>query len=220
VRRRSLAGRAFVPAPEHPAPTYPEYAQLLADATEAVRKAGHFVDPVELRRVMHLHRSWDWKTSVLGYVGDGTATRLEMYLLLLADERDLEPPLPQWLVDRRAADARADAERQAAYQRIEDLDQAAWEKARADCPVEVAVRRNGHARTRNGRMHQLGHVVPLVDAVSGPTDRPRRHPAGRAVCESETRARPLDLSGGTGGPATCDRCLKYTPHLRPAGEPQ
>jgi hypothetical protein len=216
TRRRNVFGRVFVPAPEHPAPTYPEYAQLLADAEEAMAADGPFIDPIKLRRVRRMERSWDWKTAVLGHAGDGTATVLDMFLLLLADKRGLKPPLPQWLVDRRAAEASADAARQAAYQRIDDRDQAGWEKTLADCTVEVVVRRNGHARARNGRLHNLGHVVPQVDAVSQQGRRARRHPAGRAACESETRATPLDLSGGEGGPATCDRCLKYTPHLRPA----
>jgi hypothetical protein len=215
---RSIAGRVLVPAPEHPAPTYPEYKQLLADATDAVRRAGGLVDPAKLRKVMQIRRGWEWKTCVLGYAGDGTGTLLEMHLLLLADQRDLDPPLPQWLAERRAADAKADAERLAANRRLDEQDQAAWEQTRAACPVEVVVRRNGHARIRRGRLHNLGHVVPVADAVSGQGCRYRRHPAGRAACESEGRAKPLDLSGGDGGPATCDRCLKYTPQLRPAGE--
>lgn len=220
-RRRNLVGRVFVPAPEHPAPTYPEYAQLFADATAAKEADGRFIDPSKLRRLLGLNRSWDWKTSVLGYAGDGTATILDMYLLLLADDRDLNPPLPQWLVDRRAADAAADAAKQAAYQRLDDRDRAEWEKALAECVVAVVVKRNGHTRVRGNRLHNLGHVVPLADAVSPQQGRRvRRHPAGRSVCESETRGRPLDLSGGEGGPATCVNCLKLTPQLRPAGEPR
>jgi hypothetical protein len=213
--RRSLLGRPYVEAPQHPAPTYPEYAQLLADAQAAVDAQGRFVDPSKLYRVQHLGRDWEWMTCVLGYVGNGLASTLEMHLLLLADERDLNPPLPQWLIERRAADAAADAERQAEIQLEEKQDQAAWEAARQDCEVAVVVRRNGTARPRRGHWHNLGHVVPVVDAESGMGRKRRRHPAGRAVCESEQRARPLDLSGGEGGPATCDRCLKYTPQLRP-----
>lgn len=215
MRRRAAFGRTFVPAPEHPAPTYPQYQQLRADAEAAVKAAGSFVDPIKLRKVMHLKRSWDWKTAVLGYVGDGTGTLLEMQLLLLADERDLDPPLPQWLVERRAADAHADEQRAAKRKARDDADQDAWEKVLAGCAVDVVVRRNGTARPRNGYLHNLGHVVPTADAESGHGRQRRRHPAGRAVCESERRARPLDLSGGDGGPATCDRCLKWTPQLRP-----
>jgi hypothetical protein len=209
-----------VEAPQHPAPTYPEYAQLLTDAKEAERRDGRHVDPRKLYRLRNLGRSWEWKTCVLGYAGDGLASILEMHLLLLADKRGLNPPLPQWLVEKRAADAKADAERAAALKLEEDRDQAAWDLARADCEVEVKVLRNGTARPYNGRWRNLGHVVPAVDAESGMGRRRRRHPAGRAVCESERRARPLDLSGGEGGPATCVSCLKYTPQLRPAGDPR
>lgn len=215
--RRSLRVRTtFVPAPEHPAPTYPEYAQLLADATEAAAKDGRHVDPSKLYKVQHLGRDWEWMTCVLGYVGNGLGSTLEMHMLLLADKRGIKPPLPQWLVQRRADDAAADAAKQAARHAAEAADMAAWQKALAGCQVEVEVLHNGHARPRGGRWENLGHAVPKVDAVSGKSSRLRRHPAGRAACESETRAKPLDLSGGSGGPATCDRCLKWTPQLRPA----
>ena len=86
---------AFQPEGTYPPPTYPEYAQLLADAEAAVQADGGMVDSRKLYRVQRLRRSWEWKVAVLGRDGTGTRTLLEMHLLLLADERDLDPPLPQ-----------------------------------------------------------------------------------------------------------------------------
>jgi hypothetical protein len=136
-----------------------------------------------------------------------------MHILLLAHERGLQPPLPQWLVDARDQAARRAEEERAAQQRRDAADQAAWDEARQGCPVDLTVLRNGTARARHGRSHYLGHAVPVVDCRSGAK---RRHRAGRALCESATRARPLDLSGGAGGPATCTACLDYTTKIRPA----
>lgn len=196
-------------------PTYPQYAALLADA-RAAAAAAKFVDPAALARLRSLNRDWDWRVSVLGYFGDGTATLEEMYLLLLADERDLKPPLPQWLADKRADDDAADLLRQQARQWRADQDQLAWDIILKALRVEVVVRRNGTARPRYGYVHHLGHAVPAVDAFSGPARSPRRHPAGRGLCESETRKKPLDLSGGEGGPVTCVRCLALAVKVRPA----
>lgn len=196
-----------------PAPTYPEYEQLHADATAAAAADGRFVDPAKLRHSQALRRGWEWRVRVLGH--DRPPTLTELHMLLLADQRDLDPDAPQWLVDVRAQAEAADAEKKAARARRDQQDHDVWEKARAGCPVELEVRRNGTARVRGGYMHNLGHAVPPVDVVSGER-KLRRHPAGRALCETEQRAKPLDLSGGTGGPATCVNCLKYTPLIRPA----
>ncbi len=214
-RRNTIPAARLVGEPEHPKPTYPEYEQLLADATAAAKADHMMVDARKLRRVQNLTRSWDWKTAVLGHA-NGPRTVIEMNMLLLADERNLNPSPPQWLVERRAADVAADKEKQARREARDSADRAVWDAVRAQCPVEVEVRRNGTARARYGFLHNLGHVVPKVDAESGPAARPRRHPAGRAVCETVTRAKPLDLSGGEGGPATCQNCLEITPRLRPA----
>lgn len=201
----------MLPASERPAPEYPEYKQLLADAEDAAAADGQFVDPVKLRRCHALLRGWEWKVSVLGH--DGTQTLLDMHLLLLADERDLNPPPPQWLLDARAEGERRDEQNRARRKANDDADEQAWAQVREQCQVEVTVLRNGTARARKGQWHYLGHAVPAVDVVSG---RARRHLAGRALCETETRAKPLDLSGGEGGAVTCVSCLTYAPKIRPA----
>lgn len=214
--RRGRAGlpTGLFPVPERPKPTYPEHEWLVAAAQASVRADNGFVDPVKLRNVQSLPRTHDWRISVLGH--DGERTLVEMHMLLLAHEQDLDPPLPQWVVDARAEARRREAERDAKLKELNDMFQARWDEVSQGCLVEVSVWRNGRARAHYGYAHHLGHVVPKVDAVSG---RCRRHLAGRALCETEQRAQPLDLSGGEGGPATCVSCLDYTPKIRPASTP-
>lgn len=199
------------PEPAQPKPTYPEYEQLVADAEASVRADSGFVDPAKLRARDALPRTHDWRVAVLGH--DRSSTLVELHMLLLAHERDLDPPLPQWLVDARAQATSMQAARDEERARRDRVDEAVWAQILSKLTVEVEVRRNGHARVRLGFWHHLGHVVPKVDVRSGPR---RRHRAGRALCESETRARELDLSGGEGGPATCQSCLTYCTKIRPA----
>ena len=200
----------------HPEPTYPEYPRLRAEAEERVLAEGRFVNPAQLAKVQRLNRSWEWKVSVLGHDGDGTQTRLDMQLLLVADEWDLNPDPPAWLVEMRREGAERDAAQRAARRARDEADAAASRAAEEACEVALTVQRNGTARPRHGFMHNLGHFVPAVDAYSGFGARRRRHRAGRALCESAARATPLDLSGGTGGAATCVSCLRYAPMIRRA----
>jgi len=214
VSRRSgyLQAVSLFPVPERPTPTYPEYPQLLEDARAAMAADHGFVDPVKLRRSQQLGRGAEWRARVLGH-DYGKTTLLEMHVLLLAHERGLIPPLPQWLVEARAEEERREAERQVVLRARDAADEATWEAALERCVMrgELEVLRSGHARARHGAPHQLGHVVPKVDAGSG---RSRQHRAGRALCETEGRAKPLDLTGGIGGPATCLSCLSYVPKIR------
>lgn len=211
-RRIYVPAAVLFPEPGRPAPTYPEYAKLLEDATAAAAADGRFVDPVKLHRVGNLRRPWDWKLAVLGRDPVGWSV-VEMHMLLLAHERDLDPPLPQWVLDARAEAKDREEEKQAAHKAADDADQAAWDEARQGCPVELTVRRTRQYRPHRGFSHQLGHAIPAVGCRSGMK---RRHQAGRALCESETRAKPLVLDGGEGGPATCKSCLDYIPKIRPA----
>lgn len=213
-RRGVVAPGLFPPRHDRPAPTYPEYEQLCADAAAALCADAGFPDPVKIRAVREIRRGFDWQLAVLGH--GHPQTILETHMLLLADARDLQPPLPQWVVGERAERARMDEQLAARRKSFDDQDEQAWQDVLAQCQVEVEVRRNGKVRARHGYLHNLGHAVPAADAESGSASRPRRHAAGRALCETEKRRKPLDLSGGTGGPVTCDSCLKYAPQLRPA----
>ncbi|WP_431976036.1 hypothetical protein [Micromonospora haikouensis] len=201
----------FLPQAE---PAYPEYEELYAKA----RIAGRFANPHRFglfKEVAH-RRGYDWCTAVVGrvYGGLATVTSEEAELLVIADQADINPPLPARIVKARAQRAEhqalLDKERAAQQARYEQ----AWKAAREKCAVPVQVRRNLTARPHGaGFAHHLGHVVPEVECRSG---RSRRHLAGRALCESPGRARPLRLGGPDNGPATCSSCLKYTPLIRPA----
>lgn len=200
-----------------PPPTYPEYEQLLA---QAKRNASGPVDAntfPKKQRIMW-ERGDDWCLAVLGKPchGLGRISCVDAELLVLADAANINPPLPQWVVDARAETARRKKVREDQRAALRQRDQAAWDAAREQCPVELEVRLNPTSRVRDGEWHNLGHAVPLVDALS----RRRLHPKGRALCESLTRARPLRLGEPTSAaPATCVRCLAYVSQIRPAEPP-
>lgn len=199
-----------------PEPAYPEYHGLYA---EARRITGGFANPTRtpVYEEVARRRGFDWCTAVVGrsYCGLRTVTSTEAELLVLADMRDLNPPLPPRIVADREAYARHKAkleEQRAEQQRLYDE---AWKAALEKCTVPVEVRRNLTARPhgRFGFAHHLSHVVPTVECRSG---RSRKHLAGRGLCESPDRKRPLQLGDPDNGPATCVRCLDYAPMIRPA----
>lgn len=196
-----------------PPPDYPEYQALLAAARTASRG---FVNPAQVRRPEHIanRRGGDWATAVIGrpYLGLRHITSVEAALIVAADAADIDPPLPQWLIEERAATAEHRqllAERRAAARH---RDEQAWAGARGGCLVDLEVRPNLTARPRSGQMQNLGHAVPLALALSGTR---RQHPPGRALCETAGR-RPMRLGEPTGDPATCVRCLDWTTKIRPA----
>ena len=202
-----------------PPPTYPEYEALLADARRACPS---FVDPANLypARQVIKDRGGDWVTAVLGRLYDfGRLTMVDHYLLIEADRANIDPPLPGWIVEGRAEDARIAAERAAARERIAAREAAAWlaaQQAMAQAGVDVdqvEVHDGSRPRTRHGRSEYLRHAVPTVDLYSG-ARRVRTHGAGRALCESPSRAKPLGLSGRADGPVTCERCLDWAAQVR------
>jgi hypothetical protein len=175
-----------------PTPVYPEYPALWDQA----RRAAHGpVDPTHIRGIEAIThaRGADWCTAVLGrsFTGLQHATVAEAQLLRLAHERNLDPPLPDEIAPaRQAADHRTLLAGQRQQQR--DHDRREWTAAQgqASVPAEMLqVRANmrGGGRSAHRGGGPLRHVVPTVDLWSGPDRRPRRHPAGRALCESEHR---------------------------------
>jgi hypothetical protein len=199
-----------------PQVAYPEYAEI---REQARRKARLPVDPREIPRmqqVIYGHTS-DWCSSVLGYpfTGLGRISGTDADMLMIAHERGLDPLLPPWLVTWK--------EESAARQQLQDerreqgraRDREKWEHARAAGQAEVEVRPNVHGRRYGASWDDgpLRHAVPLADAVSAR----RRHPAGRALCESATRPQPLVLASPVDEPATCVNCIKYAAVIRPAG---
>jgi hypothetical protein len=173
-----------------PAPTYPEYAEL---AEAARRGAPRFVDPANLYpcAAAAARRGADWCTAVLGFPFPGVRrlTVVQDRLLVLADAADIDPPLPDWIVEARAEGARRQAALQEGRRARARADDAAWHAALARSSVELQVREGSRPRTRGGTSEYPRHAVPVRDVYSG-TRAVRTHHAGRALCESERRARP------------------------------
>lgn len=199
-----------------PKPTYPEYDDVVALARSLTPQ---FVNPANLRpeREVVDRRGNDWCTAVLGRpFGFHTGISIhEQYLLIAADQLGVDPPLPDWIVEAHRAgeehQRRADEAREARRQRERDK----WATALAGATVGLDVHYG--SRPRAYRDGELGHAVPRDDVYSG-ARKVRTHPRGRALCETPTRAKPLAISetpAPAGTPATCVRCLEWTPNVRP-----
>jgi hypothetical protein len=200
----------------NPQVAYDGYDELRAAAR---RRNGGFADPSEIPRFHEIiaRRGHDWCQSVIGkpmFGGLESIPALDADMLLLADERDLNPPKPPWLVQWQAESEQArrarEERRTAALQRDADR----WAEALAACGVPVEVRPNMHGRRYSSALDTapLRHVVPAIDARSPK----RRHPAGVPLCETAGRHQPRQLGEPAGDPATCKQCLTYTAQLTPA----
>lgn len=208
-------GYPFTLLTNPPRPTYPEYDAVVELARTLTPR---FVDPANLwpERPVMARRGDDWCTAVLGRPLDvtGKLSIHEQYLLIAADQLDVDPPLPDWIVEARRADAERrrslDDAREARRQRERER----WDAVLADTTVELDVHLG--SRPRAWADGELGHAVPRADVYSG-ARKPRTHQRGRALCESPTRARPLAFSNEpapAGTPATCVRCLEWAPKVR------
>jgi len=200
-----------------PAPTYPQYEQVVNLARELTPR---FVDPSNLHpeRGVEDRRGADWCTAVLGRPFNELTRRTvhEQYLLIAADRLDVDPPLPDWIVKGRQAAADAEAERRRRVEEAQQRDLDTWAAALAGVTVELDVHYGSRARVRGSLYVTLGHAVPRADVYSG-ARKPRTHQRGRALCETPTRTKPLDISNTpapAGTPATCVRCLEWAPKVR------
>ncbi len=221
--RRARRMTLQLPAALPPKPTYPQYDQVEALARQLTPQ---FVDPANLHPERHImaERGDDWCTAVLGrpaYPGVWMSVH-EQYLLIAAHRLNIDPPLPDEIVEarRRADERKAEQERRiaAAHQRDRD----AWAAALAGVVVDLDVYAGTHARVRGALHEPIGHAVPRVDVYSGPAGRVRVHRAGHGLCETPGRPRPLGLNWRPESadiPATCDRCLAWTPKVRGTEQP-
>jgi hypothetical protein len=202
----------------------PAYAGSEALREQAQATCPRLVEPAAIpgHRALIARRGADWCTAVLGYpfpgYGPGGVSVLEMHLLVLADRAELDPPLPEVVLRWRAEAAELRAARERERQAAADRDAHAWQQTRTGCPVPVRVLATASGRrTSHPWREALRHVVPDLDAYNGDPRRPRLHRAGRPLCETPGRVRPLRLADQpTDQPATCVRCLAYTPTIRPA----
>lgn len=201
-----------------PRPAYPEY-----NAVEVLARqlTPQFVNPSNLwpEREVTDRRDGDWCTAVLGRpYGWGTRVTVhEQYLLIAADQLAVDPPLPDWIVEGRQRAAEAEAEKRRRIEAAQQRDRDAWAAALAGATVDLDVHYGSRGRVRGSLYESLGHAVPRADVYSG-TRKVRTHRRGRALCETPTRTRPLDISdtpAPEGQPATCVRCLEWAPKVRP-----
>lgn len=201
---------------EQPAPAYPEYDQVRA---EARRTEPRFIGREDLDRFERVAaaRGRDWCTAVLGtsFGGIRHVGTTDAQMLVVADGMGLDPPLPPHVLEGRRAHQERQEELERARRQLAERDTARWDTARAACQVPVTVRPNTRGRRTNTGMAAgpLRHVTPDVDAMSG---RSRLHRAGRALCETAARRKPLELGDPTDDPATCKGCLASTPRIRRA----
>lgn len=200
-----------------PDPTYPQYADLIA---EARRRTTTIIDPGVLATVdsVATARGPRWCQAVLGryFWGLRWLTYTEMHLLLLADRACVDPPEPAWILAEEQASRDRGAEPARARERYRERDHAEWLAIAERVTVALAVYANTQSRVRRGFPHHLGHAVPEVDVYSG-DGRIRTHRAGRALCETETRGKPLRLifqPEPAGTPVTCERCRLWAPRVR------
>lgn len=192
-------------------PTYPEYATLLADAQASVRADHGFVDPVKMRKAQSLRRGHDWRISVVGHAG--RTTLVEMHLLLLADERDLTPPLPGWLAKQRAEDAAREAEAEARRQARHAALWADWTALHEALPVPVGV-----AYNYSGPNHLESWTQGAVHILVADELRVGRlaRSAGEALCTTPS-SRKHQIFHGLTPPAdrlpSCKTCIRAAMRL-------
>lgn len=228
IMARRRAALAAPPAGEPEAvdpdrPTRLTDAEIAALRLRARSKAGPFVDPKVVHAPRHFH-SRAWAAAITGTPDFSLGDWPTMYLLSIAMDAEPVPPVTRaQLAEQAAVEEKARTaevvrvlreERTAERHRAEA---AAWVAAVRSCLVKFAVRENRHGRVRGGAREHLRHVVPITEAVSG---RSRRHLAGRALCETPGRAKPLVLDEDpTDNPATCQRCLAYVSQIRTTAAP-
>lgn len=198
-----------------PRPTYPQYDTVVDLARQLTPQ---FVNPANLHPEHDAvkRRGDDWCTAVLGrpYTWSTRISIHEQYLLIAADQLDVDPPLPEWIVEsRRASELRQQQLDDARAQRRQ-RERDAWAAALAAATVDLDVHLG--SRPRAWRDGEIGHAVPRTNVYSG-TRKIRIHQAGRALCETPTRPRPLAISDTPepeGTPATCVRCLEWATKVR------
>ncbi|MGW2550090.1 hypothetical protein [Streptomyces sp. NPDC001635] len=211
MQRRSIV-TALLPQPE-PDPAYDLFHEIRAHAE---RKSGGPLDPADVQRMDEVsgRRGPDWCTAVMGryFHGVPRISTTEGWMLIIADELQLDPPLPPSIVEERRIAEEARKQREARAKERRQREQERWETAKAKAPVDLTPMENTRHTGVGG---SLRHAVPAVELISG---RSRKHKADRGLCETPDRANPLRL-GPADGPVNCHRCLDYTPKVRTLDAP-
>jgi hypothetical protein len=194
---------------QSPEPEYPEYGELRAAAD---RRAGPFVDPVDVHhRIPALvdRRGHDWVRAVLGrgYGGPAALYGSDMELLKLADERGLDPPLPAHIVAARAAARAREEEEERRRAELIRLRDAEWDALREALPVRVDVYHNYTShRHYDGYVQGVDHIVVKEELHVGRLHRDK----GRPLCWTPSRADDLVVFDDPGDHRRpeCKACIR------------
>jgi hypothetical protein len=160
-------------------------------------------------------RGRDWCTAVLGrgFPGIARVSSVDGWMLVAADELNLDPPLPRRIVEgREAEEQRSKAQATLAAAKLE-MEKRRWDLVVGSAPVTLTVHENTRHTGPNGNTR---HAVPSADVVSG---KARKHPGDRGLCETPGRADPLRLGDVVDLPPNCVRCLDYAAKIRAADAP-
>jgi hypothetical protein len=205
---------ALLPQPD-PEPAYPEYEELRQEARRRDRGPIGDHNIARMQDVIQ-RRGGDWCTAVLGrpFPGLRHAPSGDGFMLIVADERGLEPKLPESIVKARAVAEARRKEREAQATAKLDAEKRRWALVTGSAPVPFTVRAN----TRHtGPRGSLQHVTAAVDLLSG---RSRLHKAGMGLCETAGRSNPLHLGEALKDlPPTCRRCIEYAGQVRTLDAP-
>ncbi|WP_331726280.1 hypothetical protein [Streptomyces sp. NBC_00470] len=211
-RRIAVTGLPSWPAPE---PTYSEYNEVRQEARNRDRGPIGGQCIARMQDVIQ-RRGYDWCTAVLGrpFPGLRYAPSADGHMLVVADERGLEPELPQRIRQARAEEEAQREERQTRAAAKTEAEDRQWSLLVATAPVTFTVREN----TRHSQMgKRCRHVTADVDLISG---RARLHKACAGLCETPDRPTPLRLSDPLDAQSpNCQRCLEYAGQVRTLDAP-
>ncbi|MFK0159166.1 hypothetical protein ACIQVK_44735 [Streptomyces sp. NPDC090493] len=211
---RRIVVTALLPQPE-PEPAYPEYEELRQEARGRDRGPIGGQNIARMEDVVQ-RRGADWCTAVLGrhFPGLRRAPSEDGFLLIVADERGLEPDLPESIVKARAAEEARRQEREEQAAAKLQAEQRRWALVIGSAPVPLTVRENTRHTGVGG---SLRHITAAVDLRSG---RSRLHKAGMGLCETPDRSNPLHLGEPLEDlPPTCKRCIEYAGKVRTLDAP-
>jgi hypothetical protein len=153
-----------------------------------------------------MRRPWDWRIAVLG--NSGRTTLLEMHLLLIADKRGIDPPLPAWLAEKRASEAVALEAKRSARAAVAQARETEWKALVAALPVEIKVAHNYESHRHLENYVQGGdHILVTVDFAHGRLHRS----AGSSFCETPSYSHNLYFPHWDGPDErwpTCKKCIR------------
>lgn len=192
-----------------PAPDYPEYAGLLAQAEASVAADGRFVDPVKMRAYQDLRRDRFWRAAILGH--RRAVTLVEMHMLLIADAEGIEPPGSQ---PPPPAPESPEVQR---YRERAVRKQEEWDTLRAKLPVTVELAYNYSGGNHYDTYTQgATHIITTQNLAIGRLNRT----AGDALCTTPSRRKHQAFYGSADSHIpTCKNCLVTAARLAQVNTP-